>query len=378
MKYELKTVTPLHIGTGSKYSGAEFVLKDGKLYRVSIDKLLKKLSESQIKDLTDRLEDYRFSLTDFLRGKDINLADIAKYAIRFEGDRGVKEISEQIKTNNRAYIPGSSIKGTIRTAIIYKTLKENYSILDNELKQIKNNRRLMDNLNRFLDQRVDKKRLSRYDKRILNSFSGELKSTMSNVEQKLLRGAKNDAKNDMLKFLQITDSSTTERLSILTVKSVGMSREGRSYSQIEAIEEGVVLDGSVVLNPIELNELGLSSKAKYLDKNFILNAIYTFAEDLKKLELEYAEEHNLNVNYFYESEFDNQPNSPLLRMGADKGFLSNTIDLLIKANDPDFYWYLRFAAYRSYPYEFPKTRKLVFEDGKPKYPPGWVKLWVGD
>jgi hypothetical protein len=97
MKYELKTITPLHIGTGSKYSGAEFVLKDGKLHRVSIDKLLKKLSKDQIGDLTDRLEDYRFSLADFLRGKDIKLADITKYAIRFEGDRGVKEISEQIK-----------------------------------------------------------------------------------------------------------------------------------------------------------------------------------------------------------------------------------------------------------------------------------------
>jgi len=368
MKYELKTVTPLHIGTGSKYSRAEFVLKDGKLYRVSIDKLLKKLSGEQIEDLTDRLEDYRFSLTDFLRGKDINLADIAKYVSRFEGDRGVKEISEQIKTSNRAYIPGSSIKGTIRTAIIYKTLKEDYSILDNELKRIKNNRRLMDNLNLNMTKSPAFK-----DRR----FSKELGRVMSNVEGKVLRG-KNDAKYDLLKFLRITDSSTTERLSILTVKSVGMSQEGRSYSQIEAIEEGVVLDGSVLLNPIELNELGLSSKAEYIDKNFILDAIYTFAEDLKKLELEYAKEHNLDANYFYESEFDNQPNSPLLRLGADKGFLSNTIDLLIRANDPDFYRYLRFAAYRSYPDEFPKTRKFVLEDGKPKYPLGWAKLKIGN
>ena len=42
-EFILETVTPVHIGTGSKYSGAEFVLKDGKLYRVSIDKLLKKM-----------------------------------------------------------------------------------------------------------------------------------------------------------------------------------------------------------------------------------------------------------------------------------------------------------------------------------------------
>jgi hypothetical protein len=27
---------------------------------------------------------------------------------------------------------------------------------------------------------------------------------------------------------------------------------------------------------------------------------------------------------------------------------------------------------------FPKTRKIVFEDGKPKYPLGWVKIKVGD
>ena len=86
----------------------------------------------------------------------------------------------------------------------------------------------------------------------------------------------------------------------------------------------------------------------------------------------------MDVNNFYESEFDNQSNSPLLRMGADKGFLSNTIDLLIRINDPDFYRYLRFAAYRSSPDEFPKTRKFVLEDGKPKYPLGWVKLKIGN
>lgn len=369
MRYELKTNTPLHIGTGSKYSGREFVLKDDKLYRVALDKLLKILSEEEIDDLTDRLEDSRFSLADFLAGKEINLAEIAKYAIKVEGGTRVKDISEQIKTSNRAYIPGSSIKGAIRTAIIYKILRENYSILDNELNRIKGNRRVMDNLNRNMT------RSPGFKDRV---FAKELGRVMSSVEGKVLRGIKNDAKYDLLKFLQITDSTTTARLSILTVKSVGMSQEGRSYSQIEAIDKGVILDGNIALKLVELNELGLSGKAKYLDKKFILDAIYTFADDLRKSETEYAREHNLDVNHFYESEFDNQPNSPLLRLGADKGFLSNTIDLLIRTNDPDFYRYLRFAAYRSYPHEFPKTRKIVFEGRKPKYPLGWVKLNIGN
>jgi len=369
-EFILETVTPVHIGTGSKYSGAEFVFKDKELHRVSFDRLLKSLSADQIGTLTDRLEDPGFSLTVFLRGKDIDLNRITRYTAGFYGKREPREISEHIKTNNMAYIPGSSIKGAVRTAIIYKTLKENYSILDNELKQIKKNRRLMDNLNRNMTKSPAFK--DRW-------FSKELGRVMSNVEQKILRGAKNDAKNDLLKFLQITDSSTTERLSILTVKSVGMSREGRSYSQIEAINKNVSLNGNMILKPIGLNELGLTNKAKYLDINFVLNAIYTFTEDLKRLEIEYAKDHHLaNILEFYtSSKFDNKPNKPCLRLGANKGFLSNTIDLLIKLNDPDFYRYLRFVARRSYPDEFPKTRKLVIEDGEPRYPLGWVKLQIG-
>lgn len=38
----LETITPVHVGTGNKYSGAEFVLKDKTLYRVSLDNLMKK------------------------------------------------------------------------------------------------------------------------------------------------------------------------------------------------------------------------------------------------------------------------------------------------------------------------------------------------
>ena len=367
MKYKLKTITPLHIGTGSKYSRAEFVLTDGNLHRVSLDNLLRKLSEEQIGDLTVRLEDYGFSLADFLKDKDIDLADITKYISKFKEDRGVKEISEQIKTSDRAYIPGSSIKGAIRTAIIYKILKDDYAIVDNELQRIKNDRRLMSDLERNINRSPAFK-----DK----WFSKALGKAGSSIERAALRGYKNDAKYDLLKYLLITDSSMTKRLSVLTIKSFGMTQDRRSYSQIEAIDREVVLEGEIILKTDNLSELGLRNKAQYLDWEYILTAIYTFTEDLKSLEKEYAEEHNLtNLAEFYTfSEFNNQPDSPCLRIGANKGFLSNTIGVLIKLNDPYFYKYLRFVAWRSYPYEFPKTRRLVFENGKPKYPLGWVKL----
>jgi len=55
-KLTLETITPLHIGSGNRYSGAEFVLEDNTLHRVSLDRLLRSLSADQIEALTDRLE----------------------------------------------------------------------------------------------------------------------------------------------------------------------------------------------------------------------------------------------------------------------------------------------------------------------------------
>jgi CRISPR type III-A-associated RAMP protein Csm5 len=367
----LETITPVHVGTGNKYSGAEFVLKDKTLYRVSLDNLMKKLTLEQIDDLTERLEDRNFSLTDFFKDKKIALSEIKRYASGFDGPGTPREIAEHIKTNNRAYIPGSSIKGAIRTAITYKILKDDYSVIDNELKRIKSDRRLMANLNQNVTRSPAFK-----DRR----FSKALERAMSSIEGVVLRGYKNDVKYDLLKFLRIIDSSVTERLSVLTIKSVGMSQEWRSYSQIEAIDKNVILESELALKPIELSELGLSNKAQYLDLNYILKALYIFAEDLKSLEKEYAERHKLTklVEFYTSSEFNNQSDSPILRIGANKGFLSNTIDLLIKMNDPDFYRYMRFVVRRSHPNEFPKTRKYVFENEKSRYPLGWVQLRIGD
>lgn len=366
-EYTIETITPVHVGSGQKYSKAEFILQNKVLSRISLNKLLSELSENQREGFVDALESREFSMTDFVSNNNLDISKITSYKVRCPDGLSTREVSEHIKTNHKAYIPGSSIKGAIRTAMLYKILKENYSIVDNELNRIKKDKRLMSNLNRTMNRHPAFK-----DKR----FSRELERTMSYIEREVLRGYKNDAKYDIFRFLQVTDTSMTEKLSILTVKSIGMSQKGRSYSQIEAIGKNIIFDGSIVLKPVDLSELGLSDKAKYLNIASILNAIYIFADDLRRLEIEYAKDHQLtDITEFYTScEFNNQPDSPYLRLGAGKGLLSNTIALLIKLNDPDFYRYLRFVAWRSYPNEFPKTRKIIFENGKPKYPLGWVKL----
>ncbi|MDI6917820.1 MAG: hypothetical protein QMC80_08515, partial [Thermoplasmatales archaeon] len=73
----------------------------------------------------------------------------------------------------------------------------------------------------------------------------------------------------------------------------------------------------------------------------------------------------------------NKETSPVLRLGQGQGFLSTTINLVVKNKDPELYdmiWHNTRG--RSYHDVFPKTRRFVMENNKPCYTLGWLKLRV--
>jgi len=59
-----------------------------------------------------------------------------------------------------------------------------------------------------------------------------------------------------------------------------------------------------------------------------------------------------------------------MRIGHGSGFLSITVGLRLKEEDPETYEMVRKTFRRAYPFEFPKTRKLT----RQKKPLGWVKV----
>jgi len=252
----LETITPVHVGTGNKYSGAEFVLKDKTLYRVSLDKLLKKLTEDQREVLTELLlEDRNFSLTDFLKDKKIALSDIKRYASGFDGEGKPREISEHIKTNNRAYIPGSSIKGIIRGALLWHATKNK-----------------MDELIGVISRDMEKIKRRDLKKRIGMGFVEDI----FRVDDKTKKQNMNyDAKYDLLKFLEVADFMPVDyNLNIEDVKTYSLKKEGyfgnwtiirgkkRFLNQfVESISIKGIFKGTIKLSP-QIKEV-LKDEAEY-------------------------------------------------------------------------------------------------------------------
>ena len=124
---KLKVVTPVHIGSGNTFTRAEYVkvVRDGGswLHRINFDAMMRKLPEKKREDFIAEIgED--FSLTSFLKG--IGHEDAKRYSIYYpRGEGEPTPIRECIKTADVAYIPGSSIKGAVRTALLWNFVIQN-------------------------------------------------------------------------------------------------------------------------------------------------------------------------------------------------------------------------------------------------------------
>lgn len=124
MKLELKTVTPVHIGTGDKYGGAEIYRADTGFVRTSVSDIARKLEGKVYEEFLSGLEEPGFRLADFLK----NHPDVKpkeRYLLKSPEKAISDEVRECIKTGfDIPYIPGSSLKGAIRTALIWKACKD--------------------------------------------------------------------------------------------------------------------------------------------------------------------------------------------------------------------------------------------------------------
>ncbi len=103
----------MHIGSGEKLTPYDFVFGEGKLTVVNVSSFLSE-SRERAEDFYTHASRRGFSLKDFLTGEEVSAH--RRYALRCFKEP--KDVSSAIKTaHGGAYIPGSSIKGALRTAL---------------------------------------------------------------------------------------------------------------------------------------------------------------------------------------------------------------------------------------------------------------------
>ena len=129
-KLEIRVLTPLHIGAGAEkdwMEGADFIQKDEKIYKLNHKKLEKKIDVD--------------TLSSFLIKKDSK-----GLSNKISGD--IEKVSDQIFINpvsstndikafiknglsNKPIIPGSSVKGAIRS-VLFKYFKRSFKKMKNK------------------------------------------------------------------------------------------------------------------------------------------------------------------------------------------------------------------------------------------------------
>lgn len=352
-KLILETLSPVHIGSGEKYSSSEFLIKSNEILRLDINKIFALLNPKDKDIFVEYLEDPNFRLEEFIKGKDIPISEAKLYSLGYKA--GVpNEIIEHIKTGFKGYIPGSSLKGAMKTAIL------SAFIGDKEIKEI----------GEIFTLRNPRERNREAGRFIEGFFSTS-------------RG-KNSSYSDFMRFVQISDFIPVRNLHVYNVQSLEAEgnnwrwyqRNGRVVqSYLETIATGEHLEGEIHLTYKEkiYESLGIAGKRDILGMNEIKRLIHHFSANIIDHEIAFSQRYKIDFMLtFYENlKKANKEDSPIIKLGQGAGYLATTIGLELKKNPAVFEEVRKSLRGKSYSFEFPKTRKIVVEE---KMPLGWCRL----
>lgn len=136
MQITLQTLTPVHIGSGSKLiNGLDFEIRGDKCYIFDPNKIIDLIGDNRIDQWVSAINENK-PLFEFLKTNSINYSpeDISSRILTMlYPNAQATDLNECIKTCNMgAYIPGSSLKGAIRTLLVKNTVESTTKISEKD------------------------------------------------------------------------------------------------------------------------------------------------------------------------------------------------------------------------------------------------------
>jgi len=392
MKVALKTLTPIHVGNGDDYSyGDAYVDSQGILHRCEID-----YSKVNVQEIIDNMEN-SYYIQKILReyGKDIYTAK-CRANLSFTGTN-IKEVAnrrvrEFIKDGTTPYIPGSSVKGAIRTILYaYYLHKRNFMVETplgerNFIDLLRNGLKLLQisPLGRDREDRRDKYFGKRFEQLVF-TYSSDPKNWR-------------DAKYDIMKFVEISDFYPVKHNYNLYVDAIKTYSKGprdiypKPFTVYAETVEGE-FQGAIRISPAIQKVLKSHEKGILERKLDILglkqNDLELSEEEITRKFLDYLKE---ATKYFYELCMDHDyietglkhPENVKkcefkLRVGFGVGTHYQTILKLLETSNQNIVKNIilqnRLTKYaKLYPQiPYPKTFEVIEYDGK-KLPLGWMEV----
>lgn len=325
-KLILKPITPIHIGNGKEILPYEYVVKEDYLYKFNIMSIYENLNESQKKEFFKYVEQDIVKLRSFVNsiydesfGYEIkvevcdNFYNLYQQKVNGTSNKNEENsllVSEFVNIHNKAYIPGSSLKGSLRTNLLYYLGQDNF-----DYKVVKNNKGRIDG------KLSDSRKSNEYENNILN------KRNPMDDPLKSIKISDSNLIQDALNLYDINIFTYKKREAefkrgvpfyLLCTKSKLGSNDDIEFEFNLNSFEGYFNKNGVKKN-ISIEDLIISSKTKAFD---ILTRESEFYENCKYHE-------TLDIyDELWEVYNNLKDNETLIRLGKGCGFDSTTFNLV--------------------------------------------------
>lgn len=361
----IETLTPVHIGTGAiLLNNYDFKVEGGKTYRLHVDRVLDYLWPEDVDAMPEAQREKLLHTPpgELLKPEDLRAhPELVLYTMdgtpQVTG-RDAGQIREQIKDAfGRLYIPGSTIKGAIRTALA-RHLTKQLNITPMPLIQGARSR-----------ERADDR-----------------------LDAELFRPRADSANYDLLRALRVADSEPVGTAPILANVRVFRGKTSQSPIEVEAVPAGTVFHASLILDEYLLQEqageLGWGNEHILAVRNFWVTCRNMAVRQMQK-EKGFCTANDMSALVdWYEARLRElkQMKGTLecfLRIGWAGGWENKTLGSDILAADLAKFDQLRKDFNLGKPprlrgewtpsKEFPRSRRLVVNTaGRPAAPMGWV------
>ena len=334
-KYKITTLSPLHIGSGEEYElNFNLLYKDGFIYIYDEFKLVEFFISRNI-EIPTKIEALKENISRFK--DEIIASNLHKRKIFSSFTQISKPVLEQVSTQNNPIITGSSIKGAIKTAYIYRMVQ------NNEFKKEQ------DDLQR-IDEKIDDEK----DFKIKDKLTKEKKDLIRKIDGNITNITKTIFRN-----LKISDCFTP--LSTQIFKSINIKKEkshqskrGEKLNQIANFTESIKIG--------ESTEITIDISDKYFDGiKTVCNEYYQLAFNKE------FDNYFLNKTKF--PKINLKPNQFLLNVGRFGGAELKSIEEIrsLPRTGADVEWE---TSARTYALEKDIQDKIYFENAL--LPFGWL------
>jgi len=379
---KLETVTPIHIGNGEIYTFLDYFVENREANVLNIDAIFEIIgSKSNSEDAIEAINNLSLDIEkNIVRNNVINIKSffekynivvnnfvVKKIKTDVELSRSV-QVKQFINQNRKCYLPGSSIKGAIRTAYFFdyfaKNINDLVSVLNSTINNNRNNNRIFSALNEIWIKNITGSDLSTY----INDYSD--RQHHPPVEQ------------DFFRHLLVSDSEFIENKEMSIIETLRVHNYNKNKkSDREPLKIYLeVFDAKKTIN------FKIKVEDKFKEKMGYIKDIIQKINNLSTIVAEFEKNNPNNkkeLKEFYEKLHEKikikSEEEVFMNLGFGGGYLPKTVYLLLWKYGKDLNLIKNLLPFRKEKEwkrnlvkefcDFPMTRETYKGE-----PIGWVKL----